>query len=88
MYGKMTQFTDANGRKLWEFDRLQNTKTGEKATLIFRDYPNFPGVIGYALKDDGTFCTLPEFGFFEVVPNEEADQEFCAKYDYRRRAED
>ena len=84
MYGKLTQYQDSNGRRLWEFDRIQNLKTMAKATVIFRDYPDFPGCVAYALKDDGTFCDLDKFGFFEAIPNEEADLDFCAKYDYRR----
>ena len=83
-YGKLTQFTDSAGKKIYEFDRIQNLKTNELATVIFRDYPDFPGAAPYALKDDGSFCELHKFGFFEVVPDLKADQAFCAKYDYRR----
>ena len=84
MYGKPTKYQDSFGNKLYEFDRIQNIKTNALATVIYRDYPDFPGVVAYALKDDGTFCELHEFGAFTVVSGLEADQEFCAKYDYRR----
>jgi hypothetical protein len=83
-YGKMTKFKDSNGRAIWEFDRLINLKTHEKGTMIFKDYPNFPGVVGYVLKDDGTVVDISDFGFFEILPEESADLDFCAKYDYRR----
>ena len=83
-YGKKTQYLDASGKQVYEFDKVQNLKTGEIATVVFRDYPDFPGVVAYALKDDGTFCELQEYGFYEVLPDLKADQTFCAQYDYRR----
>lgn len=81
---RATQFLDSNGGRIWEFDRIQNTMTGERATVIFRDRPDSPGVAAYALSDSGEFCELWQFGFFVVNPMEKADQGFCAKYDYRR----
>ena len=83
LYGKSTGFTDMYGQKVYEFDRIINDDTDEKATVIYRDMP-FPGVIPYALKDDGTFVPLDKFGFYFVDVNGRADHEFCSKFDYRR----
>ena len=87
MYGKRTGLKDSNNTCVYEFDRVVNIFTSKKATVIFREFPNFQGVVPWALGDDASLVKLEEFQPFEVIPNEKADQEFVKKFDYRRKTE-
>ena len=84
MFGKMTGFKDGNGKNVYEFDRIRRRSDNAEATVIYRDYPSNEHVKPYALNDDGSFCTLTNFGSFDIIINQEANQRVCKQYDYRR----
>lgn len=82
MYGKMTNAQDTIGRRIYEFDRVENER-GEKASVIFKRYPDDPDTEPWIVRDDGACYKLDAFGPCKVLLNEESDIEFCKKYDYR-----
>ena len=82
-YGKLTNLRDVNGKKVYEFDRIECLGSKAKATVMYKNPPFKENEPVYALLDNGQVQEIENFGRFKIL-DEEANQDFVKKFDYRR----